>query len=173
MKVIKKIIVSLLAVIFFGFVIINTIIMLNINDYGSTQFDDMTVVSIKSQITSDKYKKGDLILVKKPKIEDIQIGDEIFVYKIKKDGSAVVDLGIVGEIHVKNEAVSFENGASYIMDYVIGYEDQVFHDLGTYYSIFQSQWGFLFIVLIPSFLIFIYELYAIIVEVKYGKPEIK
>ena len=35
----------------------------------------------------------------------------------------------------------------------------------------ESKWGFLFIVLVPCFLIFIYEVYALIIEIKYGAEE--
>lgn len=173
MKKIKNILVGIIGLVYFVFVIINTVLMLNINKYGVTQFDDMTFVAIKSEISSDKYIKGDLVVVRKPKFGNIQIGDELFIYKIKKDGTPVIDLGIVGEVHEKDESVSFENGASYEMDYVIGSTEKIIHNLGNYFSIVQSQWGFLFIILVPSFLIFVYELYAIIVEVKYGKPDAK
>ena len=173
MKKLKNILVGIIGIIYFVFVIINTILMLNINKYGVTQFDDMTLVVIKSEISSNNYIKGDLVVVRKPKFENIQVGDELFIYKIKKDGSPVIDLGIVGEIHEKDESLSFENGASYEMDYVIGGSEKVYHEIGKYFSIIQSQWGFLFIILVPSFLIFVYELYAIIVEVKYGKPDAK
>ncbi|MDD2504945.1 MAG: hypothetical protein PHF21_01580 [Bacilli bacterium] len=171
MKVIKKIIFGILAVTYFLFVIINTILMLNINKYGSTQFDDKTFVVIRSEISSDKYLKGDLVITKKPKLSEIEIGDEIFVYKIKRDGSPVIDLGIIGDLHPDNDAISFENGASYQMDLVLGKTEKIYNNIGHYYGLVQSQWGFLFVILIPSFLLFIYELYAIIVEIKYGKPE--
>ena len=173
MKIVKKIIVGFIAAVYFIFVIINTILMLNINNYGVTQFDDKTLVVIKSDISSEKYLKGDLIIVHKPRFSEIEIGDELFIYKIKKDGTPVIDLGVVGDLHARDESISFENGASYEMEYVIGQAENIYNNIGKYFGLVQSQWGFLFIILIPSFLIFIYELYAIIVEVKYGKPEHK
>lgn len=173
MKIVMKIIVGILAVVYFAFVIVNTVLMLNINRFGTIQFDDRSIITINSELSSDKYKKGDLLIVKKPKIENIKLGDEIFIYKIPKGGAPVIDVGIIGEIYLENKVVSFENGAGYEMDYVIGGTEKVINDIGTYFSIVQSQWGFLFIILIPSFLIFIYELYAIIVEIKYGKVESK
>lgn len=173
MKVVRNIIVGFIAVVYFVFVIVNTIFMLNINDFGVTQFDDKTFVVIKSNISSDKYKKGDLVIVQKPRFDQIKIEDELFVYKIKKDGSPIIDIGVVGDLHDRNKAVSFDNGAGYEMDYIIGKESKVIPEIGTYFGLVQSQWGFLFIILVPSFLIFIYELYAIIVEIKYGKPELE
>ena len=43
--------------------------------------------------------------------------------------------------------------------------------IGGYLSIIESKWGFLFIVLIPVFLIFIFEVYSLIIEIKYGAEE--
>ena len=85
MKVVKNIVVGFIAVVYFVFVIINTIFMLNMNDFGVTQFDEKTFVVIKSNISSEKYQKGDLVIVEKPRFDQIEIEDELFVYKIKKD----------------------------------------------------------------------------------------
>ena len=166
MKVVRNFIVGILLTVYFIFVIFNTIILLNINNYGVTQFDDVTLVSIRNEITSDKYKKGDIVLVRYKDITKIVPGDEIFVYKVQKSGRPLIDFGTVGEIHVEESAISFENGATYSMDLSIGSAYKVFPDLGSVYNIVQSSWGFFFLILLPSFLIFIYELYAIIVEIK-------
>ena len=40
--------------------------------------------------------------------------------------------------------------------------------VGSVLSLLQSKWGFLFTVLVPCFLIFIYEVYSLIIEIKYG-----
>ena len=40
-----------------------------------------------------------------------------------------------------------------------------------WFSLAVSIFGFLFIVLVPSFLIFVYEVYSLIIEIKYGKDE--
>lgn len=159
-------------VIFFAFVIAMTIILLNINKFGVSVIDNRSLVMIREDIASDKYVKGDLVLVKAKKIEDIKIGDEIFVYKVDKARKVTIDVGIVGGVHLEDVAISFKNGATFDMEYVIGVADEVHHNIGTYLSIVQSTWGFLFIILVPSFLIFIYQLYALVVEIKYGKDEV-
>ena len=38
----------------------------------------MTVIIINDDITSDLYKKGDLVLVDNKKIDEIVVGDQIF-----------------------------------------------------------------------------------------------
>jgi hypothetical protein len=170
-KVLKKILIGIVGIIFFGFAIAMTILLLNFNDYGVTEFSDTSLVIMRNEISSDIYKKGDLVLVKKAKLNDIKVGEEIFVYKLEKKGVVNIDLGIVGELHLNDKAFSFENGSAYTEDFIIGRASKTYKGVGTYLSIIESKWGFLFIILVPSFLIFVYEIYTLIIEVKYGKDE--
>lgn len=171
LSVIKKIIIGILGVVFFTFVIAMTLLLLNYNKYGVTQFGDTSVILIKSDLSSKNFKKGDLVLVKTIKIDKVKVGDEVFAYKVDSSGSVSIDLGTIGEVHSADNALSFENGSTYSMDYVVGEASKTYNKIGTYLSIIESKWGFLFIILVPSFLIFIYEFYALIVELKYGKDE--
>ena len=57
------------------------------------------------------------------------------------------------------------------MEFVAGVGTKSYEKIGTALSVIESQWGFLFIVLVPCFLIFIYEVYSLIVEIKYGGEE--
>jgi hypothetical protein len=176
MEILKKIITGIFAVIFFAFVIAMTILLLTRNEFGVTQIDKTSMIIIRDEISSDNYTKGDIVLVKEYKIDKLEIGDEVFVYQVDSDGSATVDLGFIGEIHDvddnTDDAIVFENGATYSIEFVIGKTDQVYPKVGNYLSIINSRWGFLFIILIPSFLIFIYSLYTLIIEVKYGRDEL-
>lgn len=168
---IKKIILSTIIVIYFAFVIFMTVLLLNYNKYGVTQFGDSSLIIMRDEISTNDYKKGDLIIVKSKKISNIQIGDDIFTYQIAANGEVNIDLGKVGEIHEEEDAITYENGSNYSMEFVIGSADKVYENVGNYLSIIESKWGFLFIVLVPSFLIFIYEVYNLIVEIKYGAED--
>lgn len=168
---IKSIILGILGVLFFCFALAMTILLLNYNDYGLTQFGSTTWVLINDNISSDSFKKGDLVLVESKKLADLKIDDEVFTYRVGAKGNVHVELGKVGQIYSEENAISYENGDTYAMDFVIGTADKVYNKIGTYLSIIESRWGFLFIVLVPCFLIFIYEIYALIVEVKYGTEE--
>jgi hypothetical protein len=171
LNVIKKIIIGILGVAFFGFAIAMTILLLNINKYGVTQFNGTVLLPINDKISSDKYKKGDLVLVESKSIDEIKEGDELFAYRTSKEGKVSIDLGIVDKVIPDQNVVSFKNGSAYDMDFVTGTGGKVYKNIGTYLSIIESKWGFLFIILVPSFLILIYEVYALVVEVKYGKEE--
>ena len=174
-KIIKKIksfIAGVLMLIFFAFALSMTILLLNYNKYGLTQFGDTTFVIINDKISSETFKKGDLVLVESEKLTDLELGDEIFVYRINNGGSVSIELGRVGEVYLEEDAVAFENGDIFSSQFVIGTADEIYNDVGTYLAIIESKWGFLFIVLVPCLLIFIYEIYALIVEIKYGAEEI-
>lgn len=171
LKVIKKVIIGIIIAAFFCFAMIMTILLLNRNKYKVTQFGDTTLVVLNSKVSSTKYKKGDLILVDSVKLADIKEGDEIFAYQLDSEKNATIDFGIVGKTSIEQKAVEFENGATYAEEFLIGSTSKVYNDIGTVLSIVQSKWGFLFIILVPSFLIFVYEIYALIVEIKYGDEE--
>ena len=173
-KIIKKIksfITGVLMLAFFVFALSMTILLLNYNKYGLTQFGDTTLVIINDKISSETFKKGDLVQVKSQKLTDLKKGEEIFVYRVNSDGSVSVELGKVGQIYPEEDAVAFENGDIFSNQFVIGTAEEIHNDIGTYLAIIESKWGFLFIVLVPCLLIFIYELYALIVEIKYGADE--
>lgn len=171
LKAIKNFIIMVLMCIFFAFALSMTTLLLNYNKYGLTQFGDTTLVIINDRISSETFKKGDLVLVESKKLTDLKLGDEIFVYRINEDGSVRVELGKVGQIYLEEDAIAFENGDIFSNQFVIGTSDKIYNEIGTYLAIIESKWGFLFIVLVPCLLIFIYELYALIVEIKYGADE--
>ena len=107
----------------------------------------------------------------KKKMEKLKVGEELFTYKVDSKGNVSVDLGNIGNLYPEEDAVSLENGSNYSMDFVAGTPQKKYSDIGTFLSIVESKWGFLFIVLVPSFLIFVYEVYTLIVEIKYGTDE--
>lgn len=168
---IKKIFLTILGVAFFGFALIMTLLLLNYNQFGVTQFGSTSLIIINDEISSDEFKKGDLVLVKSKRLDRIKLGDMIFTYRVDSKGTPHVDLGKVGEIYTDENAISFENGATYSIEYIAGEASKIYGGIGTFLSIVESKWGFLFMILVPGFLVFIYELYALIVEIKYGKDE--
>lgn len=170
---IKQIFLTILGVAFFAFALIMTILLLNYNNFGVTQFGGTSLIIIKEDISSDDFKKGDLVIVESKRLDKIEIGDQIFTYRVDSKRVPHVDLGVVGKIYPDpaENAISFENGATYSDEFIAGEATKVYSGIGTFLSIVQSRWGFLFMILVPGFLVFIYELYALIVEIKYGEKE--
>ena len=171
LQLIKSFIMGVFGLIFFAFAISMTVLLLNYNKYGLTQFGNTTFVMVTDAIASETFKKGDLVLVNSGKITDLEVGEDIFVYRIVANDKVTVEIGKVGQIYPEEDAVAFENGDIFSKEFVIGTADKVYEKVGTYLSIIESKWGFLFLVLVPCLLIFIYEIYALIVEIKYGAEE--
>ena len=178
LNTIKNFFVGLLGIVFFVFALSMTILLLSYNDFGLSQFGNKTLVLMNNQIYSETYKKGDLIIVENRGFtkglgyaDKIEVGDELFAVRLDAYGNVSIEIGKVAELYIDENAVSFENGSTFDLKFILGEQVQVYENVATFLSIVESKWGFLFIVLVPSFLIFIYEVYSLIVEIKYGKDE--
>ena len=173
LNIIKKIAGSILLVVFFAFTITMTILLLNFNKYGVTQFDDTSILLIKKSFSSETYKKDSLVIVEKKNIKDYVPGDEVFVYHLDGHGGVNIELGVVGQVFPdpRDNAITFVNGGTYSNEYIIGTGEKVYANIGLLLSIVESKWGFLFIILVPNLFLFIYQLYNLVVEIRYGKDE--
>ena len=171
LETIRKIVIGTLVTVYFIFALAMTTLLLNYNDFGITEFGDTSLILVDSSISNDKYEKGDLVLVERQRIKNIQVGDEVFTYHINSQGQVYIEIGTVGTVYEDDNAIKFENGETYSDEFIIGKATNTYENIGTFLSIVESKWGFLFIVLVPCFLIFIYELYSLIIEIKYGTEE--
>lgn len=168
---IKSLLSFIFFIIYFVFALVMTILLLNFNNFGVTQFGNTSLIIINDKISNEDYKKGNLVVVESSKIEDYKIGDYIFTYRVGADRIPTIQLGEIGTLYPEEDSISFVNGETYSSEYIAGTAVKQYEEIGFYLSIVQSKWGFLFIVLIPVFLIFIYEVYSLIIEIKYGSEE--
>mgnify|MGYP003318345249 FL=1 len=60
-EVIKSLISFVLFVVYFVFALTMTVLLLNFNDYGVSQFDNKSFILINESISNELYKKGDLL----------------------------------------------------------------------------------------------------------------
>ena len=170
-QAIKKIIISIVLIVFFAFTITMTVLLLNFNKFGVTQFDETSLLIIKKSFSSETYKRGSLVFVESKNIGDYKEGEEVFVYHLDGHGGVNIQLGIVGQVFPDDDAITFTNGGTYSSEFIMGSGTKIYPNLGRFLSIIESKWGFLFIVLVPNFFLFVYQLYSLIVEIKYGKDD--
>ena len=157
-EVMKKIITSILGIVFFVFALSMTILLLSYNDYGISQFGNKSLILMTDKIYSENYDK-------------VEVGDEIFAVRVDAYGNTFVEIGTVGKLYPDENAISFENGSTFDIKYVLGEAVERHSTIGGILAVTTSKWGFLFLVLVPCFLIFIYEIYSLIIEIKYGDEE--
>ena len=168
LKTVKKVLFTIIGVVYFVFALGMTILLLNRNDYNVTQFGNTSLIIISDDVSIEGYKQGDLVIVESKKVSNLEVGEILFAYKLDSNKVAHVEIGVIGEVYANEDTVSFENGESYSSQFIAGVPTKVISGVGSFLNVVLSQWGFLFIVLLPCFLIFIYEIYALIIEIKYG-----
>lgn len=171
LKIIKKVLVTVVLIIFFAFTITMTILLLNYNRYGLTQFEDTTLLIIKKNFASETYPKDSLVFVESKRVADYKVGEEVFVYHLDGTNSFNIELDTISQVYEKEDAILLKKGSTFSSQFIMGTGSKVIPNIGKILSVIESKWGFLFIILVPNFFIFIYQLYALIVRIKYDKDE--
>ena len=171
LEVIKKIFIGILGIAFFIFALGMTVLLLAYNAYGLTQFGNKTLILMTDDIYSESFNKGDLVVVENRGFtkglgyaDKVEIGDELFAVRVDAYGAVFIEVGKVGKLYEDENAIAFENGSTFDIKFVLGEAVASYPTIGGILSIITSKWGFLFLVLVPCFLIFIYEIYSLIIE---------
>lgn len=159
-------------IIFFGIAIVMTIFMLNINDYGHVQFGNNSLLFVNEELAVSSYKSNSLLIIKKYHPSKIEPGTKLFAYQLDRNGNIRIDYGTVEKAYEGENLITFTNGKVYSLEMIMGSVIKEYPQIGGILAVVLSQWGFLFLILIPNFLVFVYAIYSLIIEVKYGKPEL-
>lgn len=155
--------------------IILTVCLLKYNDYNITEFKDKSLIIVGDDELRPDFNNGDLVVVYKNKNVDIQVGDKIFFYDTYQN-QVSVNLGSVidKEVITKDETTFIMDGEYALSsEYVIGAAktSKVYPNMGKVLGILESRFGFLFIIIFPILILFIYEIYAVIKELKSPEDE--
>ena len=162
----KRALGNIIVIVYIVIAILVTLCLLNYNEYGVTEFGDSTLVLITDKSLEPDYKDGDLVIASKENLDNIEAGDKIFFYNDKN-----IKLGEVKRIN-KYEGTSatfiLADSHQVIEEEVIGSskDAEVYNNVGKVLSILQSKWGFLFLIIFPSLLAFLYEIFQVMMELK-------
>lgn len=141
-----------------------TLCLLNYNEYNVTEFGKDTLILITDDSLEPDYLDGDLVVAKKGNLDKVEVGEKIFFYNDKD-----IKLGEVKQINeYEGTSTTFilDGNHQVIEDDVIGSEEdtKVYNKVGKVLSILESKWGFLFLIIFPSVLAFLHEIFQVIVE---------
>jgi len=177
MKVIK-VLWHILEVIIICYVVFVTACILFRNGYGYTQFGPMTVVTVNDVNVNDfeNISNGSLLLIKDS--SSFKVDDEVFYYDIRdqkyivvsdrivniEDGKYIVD-GVnendeVVQVKLNNKKII---GKNYVKIGILGY----------LVDLLESKVGFLFLVILPIFIVFLYELIQFIIVFRHEKNNVR
>ena len=165
---------SIFEVIIIVYVITITCFILCRNDHGFTQFGEYTFdnVSLTDERNIHDTKKGDLLIIKNS--NDINVGDMIYYYAVYND-KYVIKTNAVTKIE-KDDFTSLytlndESGTTIASTKVLGKYASRHANLGAILDVLESKIGFLFLVLLPIMVVFIYQVYEFIVIIRYERRE--
>ena len=160
--------------IIIGYVIAITSFLLCKNKYGYTQFGSYTFVNINliGEKNIANTKNGDLLVVKNS--NDIKEGDLIYYYAVYNENYIVKSSAVMS---IKNDDYSYlytvdDSGPTSIVGTrVLGKYANTYNKLGAILDFIESRIGFLFFVLLPILIIFIYHVYDFVMIIRYERTE--
>ena len=160
----KKIVLWIIAVIYLVVSILMTSYLLHYNDYNLAEYGSKTYVTLDKDL--GEYKKGSLLAINKD-IFAIKEGDGLFYYDSFSTSMKVEYSKVLSTEKISDKEVTYtiENGNMLSSEYVIGGTAQTSsYPLGGIVDFLSSRWGYLFVIVLPILVVFIYELYALIRE---------
>lgn len=168
MKLFLKIISGIICTLYLIVVIIVTTCLLCYNEYNITEIFDRSLIIIDEDLND--YQKGDLLSVPKTTEEDLKVDEQILFYEIV-DNQVAVNLGTITNIDktsAKDTIYTINNNHDIYFESIIGKEDEAknYDNLGTILGFLESQFGFLILIVLPTLLLFLYEIYRFIIELK-------
>ena len=164
MRIIRNIVILLYAIV----AIFITVCLLSYNEFKVTMFGKTSLIVIDSDKLKPDYKKGDLVIVDGSR--EIRAGDRIFFYN-NQLAITIAEVMQIEEVTEKETTYTVEGNKLVSSDYLIGNENDVktIEKVGTVLGVLESKWGFLILVVLPAILAFLYQVFAIITEVKGNK----
>lgn len=158
MKHIKNFLIGIYLII----AIFSTICLLSLNDFRTVELGDYTLLYIDKFSKNEFFDKGDLAIVEEA--EDIKVGDKIFIYNAydKIISPRTETVSEIEKVNEKETTYHLENGKALSSNYVIGKVNgsRKIAYLGGILAAMQSKWGFLFFIVAPLLILFIYEAFA-------------
>lgn len=165
----KKILGNIIVILYVVIAIFTTICLLTFNEYKVSEFGDKTLVIINKDEEGFNYKKGDLVIVGKEGYEKADKGDIIFFYD--NDGIKIAEVQQKNDFGDAGVSFTIEGNYQVVKSDMIGASNnvKVISKAGTVLSVLESKWGFLFLIVFPSLLAFLHEIYQFILELSNKK----
>ena len=146
----KKVVFNIFIGVYVVITIFITYILLSYNEHNIAEFNKFYLISDKS----------DLVVVYK----DSSINNDNYIYYYGNNGK--IKIGKVNSI--SDGIYTLDNEYTLDKDNILGSKDnsKSYCVLGSLYHILTSKWGYLFIIVFPMLIAFIYEIYEIVKEIK-------
>ena len=170
MKKVVKIFGLLIVAVYMVVAVFLTVCLLNYNKYHITELGKKSLIIVSDDDLEPKYVKNDLVVVYKNNNEDIKSGDYVFFYNAYQN-QVSVNLGKIiksTRVNEKEYTYTLEGNLEVSSQYVIGKSEtsKAYSNMGLVLKVLESRIGFLLIIILPILVLFIYQIYAVILEIK-------
>jgi hypothetical protein len=156
-------------------IIFVTICLLSYNDYKVTEFGTNTLVPVIDKDLEPDYTAGDLLIISKNRLAEVKIGDTVFFYRTYMGETTINYATVTNLERVTDTETTFTVSGDYQFSssYFIGKTSTatVIPVVGRILGILESKFGFLFLGVFPSLIVFLYTAYTLFIEVKDGDEE--
>lgn len=174
MKKALKIIWNIVQVLIIIYVILITGFIFCENKYGFTKIGDYTFNNVtKLDAKNNKnVKVGDLLIIKTT--DDIEKGDTVYYYAAYKEQYIIVSDKVVDKKNDRDTMLYTLNEDSPFMvsdSRVIGKYIHKYNNIGKVLSVLESRNGFIFLVLLPIMIVFIFQVQQFLLLLRYEKLE--
>ena len=167
----KKVLGTILFVLYAIIAITVTVLLLSYNDYNNSEIGGYTIYIVTDDSLEPTYKQGSILLIKDTNDRNVQVGDEIFMYKVLNSSEyEVISTTLQGKTQQGSHTVYIvDNEERYASDYFIGKVDDtiVIEGWGYILNLLESRWGYLFCIVVVSLLLFLQEVFELVMEIKY------
>ena len=167
----KKAISNFLFILYAVIAIFVTVCLLSFNEFKVTEFGTKSLILVTDEGLEPRFKKGDLVIVDKK--NDILTGRKTFFYN---SGDMKIDIKMgtveaIEKVTSTETTYTFEGSLRKSSQYIVGPADgsEVIPMVGGILAVLESKWGFLFLIVMPSLLAFIYQISVVIQELKDSK----
>lgn len=163
---------NILQVLIIIYVILITVFIFCENKYGFTQFgkytfNNVTSIDVKNM---DEVREGDLLIIRNS--DDIKKGDLVYYYAAYKEKYIIVS-NVVNEVTKDRDHYNYTLGRdkTFVVSdsKIVGKYTYVYHNIGSILSVLESRYGFIFLVLLPVMIVFIYQIYQFLLLLRYDK----
>ena len=165
MKLVLKILGYTIMICYFIITIIISVFVLKENEYGISKFNGKYFLTINFDNENDKYNKGDLVIVKDKELDNFKEGEEVFLYNSGIKNKVDIKVCTVKEVSIDSNpkyiTVNEDNGY-YRSDSIIGESIKKISYLGGIVDFLKDKIIFLVLLVIPAFILLVFELYLLI-----------
>lgn len=168
----KKLIVNIFVIAYIICAIAVTVCLLSFNEFRVTEFGTKSLLIVDSNAIKGDFEKGSLLVVDSD--EEINVGDKAFFYNSSNQNEiALAEVKNIEKITDYENTYEFEGEKKVSKQYVIGSTKYAkeYKVIGSILGILESKWGYLFGVVLPIFLGFLFELTKVFEDIKNNKKK--